>query len=590
MNRRMVINSIYPEECRIAIIDDGKLVELEIESGATKKLKGNIYKGKVSRIEPSLQAAFIDIGTSRNGFLQINDIHPSYYKDSAQESRQEQNSGQRRREGKRTDLAIKDLLYKDQELLVQVVKEERDMKGATLTTHLSLPGRYVVLMPGSERGGISRRISDSEQRQRLKQLTQEFELPAGIGVIIRTAGLDRSQTDLSRDLALQLKLWERLLRESLSCAAPTLLYKESDLDTRVVRDYFSPDIREIIVDNEQTYNQVKEFVGQVMPRYRSRVKLFAKEEPIFAHYNIEDAVNQTYHRTVTLPSGGAIAFDTLEALVAVDVNSGKATTEENIEETAFKTNLEAASEIARQLRLRDLGGLIVVDFIDMADSKHRAAVEKEFKEAVKDDKARIEIGRLSKFGLLEMSRQRLRASLNSQSRSTCSSCQGLGTIKNPELTALEALRKIHGAVATGEILAARVRLPPASALFLLNVKKKSLVDLEELFNTSITVIADGRLKGEEYEFEIQSRKSMDHEQRRALVEETPVRPRAPRDRGQKRKRRGLSKVRERPRNDTHQPSPKGDEGSSSKESVQRETSNKPRDTEKKDADEVKAAS
>lgn len=556
MDQKMLINSLYPEECRIAITEGGKLIELEIESGSTKKLKGNIYKGVVSRIEPSLQAAFIDFGANRNGFLQINDIHPAYFRpttvpaggSSAGASGQltASKNTNRRTSSRRTSTSIRDLLSPGQELVVQVVKEERDLKGATLTTFLSLPGRYVVLMPGSERGGISRKINDVDQRKRLKQLTGEFELPSGVGVIIRTAGLDRSQTELSRDLTLQLKLWERLLHESMATSGPALLYKESDLATRVVRDYFSPEIREIIVDQEETFNQVKQFVGQVMPRYRSRVKLFDRFEPIFTYFQLEDEVNQTYHRIVNLPSGGAIVFDTLEALVAIDVNSGKSTGQDNIEETAYQTNIEAAREIARQLRLRDLGGLIVVDFIDMADAKHRNAVEREIRQAVKEDKARIEVGQLSKFGLLEMSRQRLRASLSSQSHSKCAGCHGIGTMKNPDLVALEALRKVHGAAATGEVSAIKLRLPPHSALFLLNVKKKSIVTIEDAFNTSVMIIADGRLKGDEYEFEIESKKITDVEiTQPASVREEPAtrvdRTRPPREPELRRRRRSRTR-------------------------------------------------
>jgi ribonuclease E len=556
MERRMIINSLYAEECRIAITEGERLVELEIESGSLKKLKGNIYKGVISRIEPSLQAAFVDFGTNKNGFLQINDIHPSYFKSEVGGNRKVSEFNTEKKPipeksaslkpplrpsspNRRSQISIRDLLVPGQELVVQVVKEERDMKGATLTTYLSLPGRYVVLMPGSERGGISRKINDTEQRKRLKQLTQDFELPSGVGVIIRTAGLDRSQTDLSRDLSLQLKLWERLLKDSIQTSGPTLLYKESDLATRVVRDYFSPDIREIIVDKEETYNQVKQFVGQVMPRYRSRVKLFDKFEPIFSHFKIEDEVNQTYHRTVQLPSGGAIVFDPLEALVAVDVNSGKSTGQENIEETAFQTNIEATREIARQLRLRDLGGLIVVDYIDMSDPKHRAAVEREIRTAVKEDKARIEVGQLSKFGLLEMSRQRLRASLSSQSHSKCSSCHGLGIMKNPDLVALEALRKVHGAAATGEVSSIRIRLPAHSALFLLNVKKKEIVELEERFGATVTIIADGRLKGDDYEFEIESRKAIEVQVAAIAIDESQaiIRSKSVRDQGLIRRRR-----------------------------------------------------
>lgn len=489
MDRRMLINAVHPEECRIAIVEGNNLVELEIESHVGKKLKGNIYKAKISRIEPSLQAAFVDIGTQRNGFLQINDIHPAYF-------RKEIPAGGR--------VLIQDVLRPDQELVVQVVKEERELKGATLTTYLSLPGRYVVLMPGSDRGGISRKISDAEQRKRLKNLARELEMPAGMGMIIRTAGLDRSQSELSRDLALQLKLWETIVTGSQTASCPSTLYKESDLATRVVRDYFTPDIREIITDDPDTFQRVKDFVGQVMPRYRSRVKLYEGKEPLFSHYDIDGQVSDTLHSEVKLKSGGAIVIDSMEALVAIDVNSGKATAGESIEETAYKTNLEAADEIARQLRLRDLGGLVVIDFIDMMDRRHKALVERRIRAAVKLDKARIEIGRLSKFGLMEMSRQRLRASLSSQSHLKCPQCQGSGQIKNPELVALEALRKIQAAVVVGHVSLVKARLSPAAALFLLNMKKEELFRLESDYNVHIYILADGRLRPDEYEFEMES--------------------------------------------------------------------------------------
>ncbi|MCO6431241.1 MAG: Rne/Rng family ribonuclease [Deltaproteobacteria bacterium] len=492
MQRQMLINALHPEECRIAITEDSNLVELEVESNLGKKLKGNIYKARIARIEPSLQAAFIDLGTERNGFLQINDVHPAYFR------RVQGRSGGRPR--------IQDVLYADQELIVQVVKEEREMKGATLTTYLSLPGRYLVVMPGSERGGISRKINDNEQRHRLKKLAHELEIPAGMGIIIRTAGLDRSLSELSRDLSLQLKLWERILSDAQSAPCPTVLYKESELATRVIRDYFTPEIREIVIDDPATYQNVKTFVGEVMPRYRSRVRLFEQKQPIFSYYNVEEQVLETFKQEVKLRSGGSIVIDALEALVAIDVNSGKATGEVNIEETAFKTNLEAADEIARQLRLRDLGGLIVVDFIDMIDRRHKAAVERQMRDAVRSDKARIEVGRLSKFGLLEMSRQRLRASLTSQSHLKCAHCQGIGKLKNPELVALEALRKIQSAVIVGQANVVKARLAPAAALFLLNNKKQDLAGLEKDHSARIFVLADGRMRPDEYEFEIESRR------------------------------------------------------------------------------------
>jgi ribonuclease E len=492
MDRRMLINAVDQEECRIAIVEEGEVTELEVESNVGGKLKGNIYKAKISRIEPSLQAAFIDIGTQRNGFLQINDIHPAYFRSSRNTER---NQGRAR---------IQDVLEPGQELVVQVVKEEREAKGATLTTYLSLPGRYLVVMPGSDRGGISRKISDGEQRQRLRKLSKELEIPAGIGMIIRTAGLDRSQSELSRDLALQLKLWEKIVTAAQSARCPQILYKESDLATRVIRDYFTPEIREILIDDPETFQRVKEFVGEVMPRYRSRVHLYENEQPVFSNFNIAQQVEETLKREVKLPSGGAIVVDSLEALVAIDVNSGKATAGENIEETAYRTNLEAADTIAKQLRLRDLGGLIVIDFIDMLEKRHRAAVERRLQDALKSDKARIEVGHLSQFGLLEMSRQRLRASLTSQSHMSCPHCHGIGKLKNSELVALEALRKIQSAVIVGHVTTVKCRLSPAPCLFLLNNKKRELARLEEKYGVRIFILADGRLKADEYEFEMDS--------------------------------------------------------------------------------------
>lgn len=492
MERRMLINAVHPEECRIAIVEDKDLYELEIESNLGKKLKGNIYRAKISRIEPSLQAAFIDIGTERNGFLQINDVHPAYFRAGAN--------------GHGRNVRIQDVLSPGQELVVQVVKEEREMKGATLTTYLSLPGRYIVLMPGSDRGGISRKIADNESRTRLRALTRELEVPVGVGMIIRTAGLNRSLSELSRDLSLQLKLWEKILTTAQAAPCPTVLYKESDLATRVIRDYFTPEIREIIIDDPDTFQRVKEFVGEVMPRYRSRVKFFELEQPILSHYNIDDQIGSTLNKEVKLRAGGAIVIDSLEALVAIDVNSGKATAGSDIEETAYRTNLEAAAEIARQLRLRDLGGLIVIDFIDMLDKRHKAAVERRMKEAVEDDKARVEVGRLSKFGLLEMSRQRLRASLTSQSHISCGHCNGAGKVKNPELVALEVLRKIQNAIVIGHVSLVKARVAPAPAMFLLNKKKRDLAKLEELHKTQIMILADGRLRQDEYEFEMDSKR------------------------------------------------------------------------------------
>ncbi|RME61737.1 MAG: Rne/Rng family ribonuclease [Candidatus Dadabacteria bacterium] len=504
MEKKMLINAVHPEECRIAIIEGANLLELEIESNIGRKQKGNIYKARIGRLEPSLQAAFLDIGAERNGFLQINDIHPAYFK------KVNGNDYSRRRP------LIQDVLEVGQELVVQVVKDERELKGATLTTYLTLPGRYVVLLPGSERAGISRKISDVEQRRRLKALARELEIPAGLGVIIRTAGLDRSHTELTRDLELQLKVWERIVTEAQEeSELPRLLYEDSDLPTRVIRDYFTPDIREILIDHEDTYIRVKEFIERVMPRYRSRVKLYDSAQPIFTAFGIDDQVSATLRPEVRLPSGGSIVIESLEALTAIDVNSSKATAGEDIEDTAFKTNLEAVEEIAKQLRLRDLGGLIVVDFIDMLSREHRSQVERKMREAVRLDKARVEIGHISRFGLLEMSRQRLRAPLTSHSHLKCAMCGGSGKIKNPEFVALEVLRKIQSAAAVGQVSTIKARLSPQAALFLLNNKKRQLAKLEIEYGMRILILPDGSLKPDNYQFEIETRR----EEREALKKE-----------------------------------------------------------------------
>ncbi len=503
----MLINANDPEECRIALVEDGILTDLEVESNVGLKLKGNIYKAKIARIEPSLQAAFIDIGSNRNGFLQINDVHPSYFRAGYQPP------------SHHSRINIQDVLEPGQELILQVVKEEREQKGATLTTYLSLPGRYVVLMPGSDRGGVSRKIGDSEQRKRLKKLAQELEIPTGIGMIIRTAGMDRSLSELSRDISIQIKLWERILEEAQTAGAPQLLYKEGDPATRVIRDYFTTDVREILVDDKETFHRIKDFVDETMPRYRSRVKLYEDKTPLFIRHGIENQLIESLDREVKLKSGGALVIDTLEALVAIDVNSGKATGGGSIEDTAYRTNLEAADEIARQIRLRDLGGLIVIDFIDMMNPRHKADVERRLQDAVESDKARIEVGKISKFGLLEMSRQRLKASLASSSNVKCPHCQGTGQVKNSDVVAREALRKIQSAVIVGQVALVKARLAPGPALILLNHKKQELTRLENEYSTKIYVLADGRMRADEYELDMETIRERAEKERDAFAGE-----------------------------------------------------------------------
>ncbi|MFN8388971.1 MAG: Rne/Rng family ribonuclease [Bdellovibrionota bacterium] len=494
MTRRMLINALYPEECRIAVADDDRLIELEVERADHSQQKGNIYKAAITRIEPSLQAAFLDIGSNRNGFLQINDIHPAYFNNWPPENAQ----------GHVPRPSIQDVLRPGQELVVQVVKDQRAAKGATLTTNLSIPGRFLVLMIGNQRGGVSRKIVDEGQRYRLRQAVQKLRLPAGMGIIVRTAGINRSSIELERDLEGLLDIWFELLRKSFEHGSPRLLYQESDLAVRTIRDYLTNNIEEILIDEKSTYERAVSFINKVMPSFTSRVIYFDKPQPLFSSYHLDAQIDETSKPEVILPSGGSIVINTTEAVVAIDVNSGRSTSQSDVEETAFNTNREAAEVIAQQLRLRDLGGLIVIDFIDMNDKRHKQIVEKSLRDAVRADKAKIEIGRISKFGLLELSRQRLKASLTSQSHSVCPHCDGRGRVKTPESAALEALRKIQSAVFAGGVDEIRIRMAPAAALLLLNSKRQVLSQFERECGTTILIYADGRMKPEEYELELRT--------------------------------------------------------------------------------------
>lgn len=493
MTRRMLINALYPEECRIAVAEDDKLLELEIERAEQGQLKGNIYKAPITRIEPSLQAAFLDIGSNRNGFLQINDINPSYFCGIETEDKRRP--------------AIQDVLKARQHLVVQVVKDERAAKGATLTTNLSIPGRYLVLMVGNQRGGVSRKIVDEGQRRRLRQAVQGLKIPPGMGVIVRTAGLNKSSTELQRDLDALLDTWYDVVTSSLEPGGPKALYQESNLAIRTIRDYLTSEIDEILIDERQAFETAREFVKRIIPSFEEKVQYFDKPQPLFSNFHLDGQVEETNQPEVILPSGGSIVINSTEAVVAIDVNSGRATSQADVEETAFATNKEAAAVIARQLRLRDLGGLVVIDFIDMTDRKHKQVVEKTLKDAVRSDKAKIEVGRISKFGLLEMSRQRLKSSLVSQSHNVCAHCTGRGRVRTPESAALEVLRKIQSSVFAGGITEVRVHMAPSAALLLLNNKRQMLADFEAKTQASILIYADGRKKPDEYDLELMTGKS-----------------------------------------------------------------------------------
>ncbi len=493
MTRRMLINATHDEECRIAIADDDQLLELEIESSNQQQLKGNIYKARITNVEKSLQAAFLDIGSKRNGFLQINDIHPAYFNNWPPENH----------EGRLPKPAIQDVLREGQNLIVQVVKDEREAKGATLTTNLSIPGRFLVLMIGSQRGGVSRKISDAGQRSRLRQAVQSLKVPPGMSVIVRTAGINKAGHELQADLDNLLKLWNQVVTQSLGVPkTPLPLFEESTLAIRTVRDFLSSDIDEILIDEENIFNNVNEFIKKTVPTFKDRIQLYSDTRPLFSNYMLDTQIEAIDSPEVTLPNGGSIVIDTTEAIVAIDVNSGRATSQADVEETAFETNKEAAKTIATQLRLRDLGGLIVIDFIDMLDKRHRLIVEKTLKDALRRDKAKVEISRISKFGLLEMSRQRLKSSIASQRYATCPTCVGRGRIKTSKSSALEALRKIESTAYAGGVDSIMIRLAPSPALFLLNEKRNDLFELEKATNVRIAVYADGRLHQHEYELEV----------------------------------------------------------------------------------------
>ncbi|MER3440010.1 MAG: ribonuclease E [Gemmataceae bacterium] len=577
MRKEMLINAAQPEECRIAIVEDGVLEELYIERASQESYVGNIYKGRIVNIEPSIQAAFVDFGVGRNGFLHVSDVDPSYFSrkgahtwlnttngaasaprhatkervDGARTGATAEEStvahgdnephepfaagvpgyettlpddadwerptplteaeaadvqalsraefepaevptrARRRRAGVRGRLKppIQDIFRRGQEVLVQVIKEGIGTKGPTLSTYISIPGRYLVLMPGLNRIGVSRKITDEETRRRLRQLLGELEPPKGLGFIIRTAGLDRSKKDLQRDLAYLTRLWKVVLRRIRKLKAPALIYQESDMITRTIRDVFTPDIDVIMVDEPHACEQAREFLEVVMPRYASRVQLYSDPAPLFHRYRLEEEIARIQSRHVPLPGGGSIVIDQTEALVAIDVNSGNYRADDNAEETAFRINLAAAREIARQLRLRDLGGVIVNDFIDMREEKHRRDVERALKEAVKRDRARTKIARMSAFGIIEMTRQRIRPSLKRSIYEDCPCCHGTGQVKTTESMSIEVMRLLQLAAHKKVYVRIHVHVCESVAQYLLNRKRRELAALEQSAGLQITVFS-----------------------------------------------------------------------------------------------------
>lgn len=480
--KRMLFNATQAEELRVAIVDGQNLLDLDIETLGKEQRKGNIYKGIITRIEPSLEACFVDYGTDRHGFLPFKEVSRSYFQDY---------------EGGRA--RIQDVLKEGMEVIVQVEKDERGNKGAALTTFISLAGRYLVLMPNNPRGGgVSRRI-EGEERQELKAAMAELDIPNGMSIIARTAGIGRSAEELEWDLNYLKQLWQAIEEAGKAHHDPYLLFMESSLLIRAIRDYFRPDIGEILVDNQEVYDQVAEFMSYVMPGNIGRLKLYEDHTPLFSRFQIEHQIESAFSRSVSLPSGGAIVIDHTEALVSIDVNSARATRGADIEDTAFKTNMEAAEEVARQMRLRDLGGLVVIDFIDMENPKHQRDVENVLRDALKKDRARVQMGKLSRFGLLELSRQRLKPALGESSHVACPRCAGTGVIRGIESTALHVLRMVQEEAMkdnTGEVHA---QVPVDVATFLLNEKRAELFAMEERLDVNVVLIPNIHLENPHYE-------------------------------------------------------------------------------------------
>jgi ribonuclease E len=522
----MLIDASQSEETRVVVLHGNRLEEFDYDSESKKQLKGNVYLAKVTRVEPSLQAAFVEYGGNRHGFLAFNEIHPDYYKIPvadreqllAEEAAEDENEDSdepenvetvggdefeevdRRRRRMRRNYKIQEVTKRGQVLLVQVVKEERGNKGAALTTYLSLPGRYCVLMPNTGRGGgISRKISNARDRKRLKSIVDDLGIPDGMAVIVRTAGSERTKAELKRDFEYLMRLWNQIREDTLKSTAPSLIYEEANLIKRAIRDMYTKDIEDVLVEGEEGYKTAKGFMRTLMPSHAKRVQPYKSDGvPVFQRHQVESQIDAIHSPEVKLRSGGYIVMHQTEALVAIDVNSGRATRERHIEETALKTNLEAADEVARQLRLRDLAGLIVIDFIDMEESRNNHAVERKLKDALRFDRARIQVGRISHFGLLEMSRQRMRPSLMEISSEICHYCGGSGYLQSVEWTGLHVLRAIEEEALRRRAAEISVTMPAEAALYLLNHKRAKLSDLEARYELKILIVADSNLVAPNY--------------------------------------------------------------------------------------------
>ena len=533
MTRRMLIDAAHEEETRVVVMDGNRVVDYDAEIANKRPLKGNIYLAKVTRVEPSLQAAFVEYGGNRHGFLAFNEIHPDYYKipiedreklmaeEAEAQSTEEGENGEaveivggdelemleRRRVSMQRRYKIQEVVKRRQILLVQVVKEERGTKGAALTTYLSLPGRYCVLMPNTSRGGgISRKITNARDRKRLKGVIDGLGIAEGMAVILRTAGSERSKAEVKRDYDYSMRLWNDIRELTLASTAPALIYEEGNLIKRTIRDLYAKEIEEILVDGEAGYKVAKDFMKALIPSHAKKVKKFDIEgEPLFQKYGAETLLESIHNPTVQLRSGGYIVIHQTEALVAIDVNSGRATRERHIEETALKTNSEAADEIAYQLRLRDLAGLIVIDFIDMEENRNNSSVERRFKDGLRNDRARIQIGRISPFGLLEMSRQRLRPSLSEITGDPCPHCDGTGFMQSTDWMALQVMRAIEDEATRQNATQIELKVSSEVALYLLNQKRQTLSELEQRNNLRVIVRTNGENRGGTWEIEVLER-------------------------------------------------------------------------------------
>jgi ribonuclease E len=481
---KLLINADEPEECRVALLENGKLESFHVETMSREQHKGNIYKGRIVSIETNLQAAFVDLGTGKNGFLPFSEIHPEYYSKAVSPDSHWKNH------------KMKEVLAEGQEVLVEVVKDVTGNKGASLTTFLSLPGRYVVLMPGSDSHGISKKIDKESERQKLREMLDACNIPEGVGYIIRTASDGITKAALTNDVRFQIKLWQDIKEKAQREPTPALLYKEQSIIDRFLRDHFSAEIEEILVDSQEAYDQVDNFLALLpaIQRKKTTAKLHKGPRPLLNSYNIEEQIDQIFRPTVKLPSGGSIVINPTEALVSIDVNSGSTGRDKNFEDTIFLANMEAAEELARQLRLRDLGGLIVVDFIDMRPMSHIREVEKKVKTSMKRDKAKVDFTRISKFGLMEISRQRMGAPIQTGNHQTCEYCEGHGIVRSVETQALAFLRQIQTGVTRKNVSTVHCRLPMEVGQYLLNKKRADLAEMEKNYKVSIVIETDATLK------------------------------------------------------------------------------------------------